>query len=69
MLKFVNYILYVEENAFLAGLMKVIVGRCLGKKRVEQVARQDRKKKRTVDGRQEGGRDARGWERVSSWPY
>lgn len=53
-------ILYVEENAFLAGLMKVIVGRCLGKKRIEQVARQDRKKKRTVDGRQEGGRDARG---------
>lgn len=38
----------------------VIVGRCLENEGVEQVARQDRKKKRTADGRQEGCGDARG---------
>lgn len=38
----------------------VIVGRCLENESVEQVARQDRKKKRTADGRQEGSGDARG---------
>lgn len=37
--------------------MKIIVGRCLGKKRIEQVARQDRKKKK------DRRRPPRGWQR------